>query len=55
MKGEYEAKVTIVDKVVDAASGTFGVRLEMPNPEHRITPGLKCKVIFHNSHDKEEQ
>ncbi|MFC1896785.1 efflux RND transporter periplasmic adaptor subunit [Thermodesulfobacteriota bacterium] len=45
--GEYEATVTIVDKVIDAASGTFGVRLEMPNPKHKITPGLKCKVFFH--------
>jgi RND family efflux transporter MFP subunit len=46
VNGEYEATVTIVDKVVDAASGTFGVRLEIPNPRHRIPPGLKCKVFF---------
>lgn len=44
--GVYKAKVTIVDKVVDAASGTFGVRLELPNPEYRLPPGLKCKVLF---------
>ncbi|MDD3993011.1 MAG: efflux RND transporter periplasmic adaptor subunit [Desulfobacteraceae bacterium] len=44
--GEHEATVTIVDKVIDAASGTFGVRLEMPNPDWRIPPGLKCKVRF---------
>ena len=43
---EYQATVTVVDKVVDAASGTFGVRLEIPNPAHQITPGLKCRVIF---------
>jgi RND family efflux transporter MFP subunit len=48
VNGEYEATVTIVDKVVDAASGTFGGRLEMPNPKHLIAPGLKCKVIFQN-------
>jgi RND family efflux transporter MFP subunit len=46
VNGTYEATVTIVDKVVDAASGTFGVRLEMPNPKHMIPPGLKCKVLF---------
>jgi RND family efflux transporter MFP subunit len=45
--GAYSAAVTIVDRVVDAASGTFGVRLELPNPELRLPPGLKCKVIFH--------
>lgn len=44
--GLYKAKVTVVDKVVDAASGTFGVRLELPNPDYRLPPGLKCKVIF---------
>ena len=44
--GLYKARVTVVDKVVDAASGTFGVRLELPNPEYRLPPGLKCKVIF---------
>lgn len=44
--GTLQAVVTIVDRVMDAASGTFGVRLEIPNPKHRIPPGLKCKVVF---------
>ena len=39
-----EASVTAVDKVADAASGTFGVRLEIRNPGNRIPGGLKCKV-----------
>jgi RND family efflux transporter MFP subunit len=43
----YKAKVTIVDRVLDAASGTFGVRLELPNPKYRLPAGLKCKVTFH--------
>jgi len=42
----YKAKVTIVDRVLDAASGTFGVRLELPNPKYRLPAGLKCKVTF---------
>jgi RND family efflux transporter MFP subunit len=46
--GVYGARVTIVDKVVDAASGTFGVRLELPNPDYKLPPGLKCKVLFLN-------
>jgi RND family efflux transporter MFP subunit len=46
--GVYKAKVTIVDRVVDAASGTFGVRLELPNPDYKLPPGLKCKVRFLN-------
>lgn len=44
--GVYKARVTIVDKVVDAASGTFGVRLELPNSDYKLPPGLKCKVLF---------
>lgn len=45
-KGRYKAKVQIVDKVVDSASGTFGVRLELPNPGGRIPAGVKCLVRF---------
>lgn len=45
-KGSYTARVQIVDKVVDSASGTFGVRLELPNPAGNILAGVKCKVRF---------
>jgi len=46
VSGSYPATVTVVDRVVDAASGTFGVRLELPNPNYRLPAGLKCKVRF---------
>lgn len=46
VKGEYQGKVTVVDKVVDAASGTFGVRMEVPNPDMKLPAGLKCTVRF---------
>jgi RND family efflux transporter MFP subunit len=39
-----EARVIVVDKVADAASSTFGVRLEVANPGNRVPAGLKCKV-----------
>ena len=45
----YRAKVVVVNKVVDSASGTFGVRLEMPNPNNAISAGLACTVEFHYS------
>ena len=48
-KKSYTAKVTVVDRVVDAASGTFGVRLELPNPDYKLPAGLKCKVIFNEN------
>lgn len=44
--GPYRAAVKIVDRVVDAASGTFGVRLELPNPQGKLPAGLKCKATF---------
>jgi RND family efflux transporter MFP subunit len=44
--GEQTATVTIVDKVIDAASNTFGVRLELPNAEQQMPSGLKCLVRF---------
>jgi RND family efflux transporter MFP subunit len=46
--GEYTAKITIVDRVIDAASGTIGVRLELPNPDSAIPAGLKCRLKFMN-------
>ena len=44
--GVYQAKVSVVDRVFDAASGTFGVRLELPNPEYALPAGLRCQVEF---------
>ena len=44
--GVQVASVTIVDRVVDATSGTFGVRLELPNADHAVPSGLRCQVRF---------
>ncbi len=44
--GTHPARVTVVDRVVDAASGTLGVRLELPNPDHGLPAGTKCWVTF---------
>jgi len=40
------ARVVVVDKVIDAASGLFGVRLELPNPGNRVPAGARCAVSF---------
>lgn len=45
------ATVTIVDKVIDSASSTFGVRLELSNDEDRMPSGLKCMVCFELADD----
>jgi RND family efflux transporter MFP subunit len=42
----HVASVTIVDRVIDAASGTFGARLDLPNPDDAIPAGLHCQARF---------
>ena len=44
--GSYPATVKVVDQVLDAASGTFGVRLALPNPGLKLPAGIRCKVLF---------
>ncbi len=44
--GSYKATVTIVDSVFDAASGTFGVRLELPNSASTLPAGVRCRADF---------
>ena len=46
LPGTFNAKVVVVDKVIDAASGTLGVRLQLPNPDNTIPAGIKCSVQF---------
>ena len=44
--GSYKAIVRVVDKVIDSASGTFRVRLELPNPRGDIPAGVKCTAAL---------
>ncbi len=44
--GRYTATVAVIDRVHDAASGTFGVRLAMANPGMKLPGGIKCKANF---------
>jgi len=46
--GTLTTRVTVIDPVVDAASGTFGVRLELKNPGHKIPAGIRCHAEFKN-------
>ncbi|MCW5631781.1 MAG: efflux RND transporter periplasmic adaptor subunit [Rubrivivax sp.] len=43
-QGRHAAKVKSVDKVIDAASGTFVARLELPNPQLQVPGGARCKA-----------
>ncbi|MDH3766983.1 MAG: efflux RND transporter periplasmic adaptor subunit [Gammaproteobacteria bacterium] len=40
----YVAEVAVVDRLIDAASGTFGIRLELPNSDYTIPSGLNCRL-----------
>lgn len=42
--GRLLAKVTHVDKTLDAASNTFRVRLALPNPDYKVPAGARCRV-----------
>jgi RND family efflux transporter MFP subunit len=44
--GSYPTAVEIVDPVIDAASGTLGVRLLLPNRGNLIPAGVRCRVQF---------
>ena len=40
------AKVSLVDKVLDAASGTYRARMLLPNADGKIPAGLRCRIQF---------
>jgi len=42
----HKATVKVIDSVLDAASGTFGVRLELPNRDRKIPAGIRCQASF---------
>lgn len=44
--GSYQAQIVVIDKVFDAASDTFGMRLRLPNQDQTIPAGIDCKVRF---------
>lgn len=44
MEGFFAAAVEVIDPLIDPASDTFGVRLNLPNPEKVIPAGLRCAL-----------
>lgn len=44
--GEYQGTVKTVDRVIDSASGTFGVVVELQNKKQEIPAGVRCKIRF---------
>jgi membrane fusion protein, heavy metal efflux system len=46
LQGEQgrNASITLVDKVIDPASNTFRVRLELGNKDYSLPSGVRCKI-----------
>ena len=44
--GPYVGRVLVVGALVEPASETFGIRLEMANPEFNIPAGVRCVAYF---------
>lgn len=42
--GVYQAEISSIDQVFDAASDTFGVRLVLENPEGKLPGGVDCTL-----------
>jgi len=42
----HKARVVAVDPIIDAASRTFAVRLQLLNPRNKIPAGINCLVRF---------
>lgn len=40
------ATVDVVDRLLDTSSGTFGVRLVLPNPDLAVPGGQRCRIAF---------
>lgn len=46
VEGTRIAEVIIIDPIIDASSGTFGVRARLPNPDYGIPAGLNCTATL---------
>jgi len=50
-----DASVDVVVQILDAASGTFGIRLSIPNPNNVTPAGLWCDLVFGGETSQGEQ
>ncbi|MEO0444090.1 MAG: efflux RND transporter periplasmic adaptor subunit [Pseudomonadota bacterium] len=42
----FDATVVLVDQLIDSASGSFTVRLALPNPNDKLVGGVNCLASF---------
>ena len=51
----FIAKVDVVDRIIDGASGTFRFSMVLPNPDYAIPAGLNCQVETTSSDSPDSQ
>lgn len=44
VNSQHRAKITIIDPIIDSASGTFRMRLELANKNYAIPAGVACQL-----------
>ena len=44
--GDWPATIAIIDRVFDAATATFGLVMQLENPDLTLPAGLRCEVAF---------
>lgn len=44
VEGKFKTPIDMVERVFDAASGTFGIRLHLENPDLAIPAGHRCEL-----------
>jgi multidrug efflux pump subunit AcrA (membrane-fusion protein) len=42
----FTATVSVVDQLIDPASGSFTVRMALPNPGDELVAGVNCMASF---------
>ncbi len=42
----FVAQVSVVDNMIDAASGSFSIRMQVANPDNRLVAGSRCSARF---------
>ena len=44
----YPGKILMMDRAVNAQTGSLRIRLSFPNPDYTLRPGMSCIVRVHN-------
>ena len=52
---KFDAEVSVVDRLIDTGSSTFGARLDLVNAEHQIPGGQRCELAFLTNDEPEAE